>query len=75
MKGLRGMYMKKRKACEVRRYEVAEADLPLSCPMKKMELWNAHPKVYLPIEKTGHAVCPYCSAEYFLKVQREEPVK
>ena len=49
------------------RYEVTRADLPLSCPMPGMQLWNSHPRVYLAIEKTGRAVCPYCSAEYVLK--------
>ena len=48
------------------KYEVTRADLPLSCPMPSMQLWNSHPKVYLPIEKTGQAKCPYCSAEYSL---------
>jgi len=48
------------------RYEVSWSDLPLSCPMPGMSLWNSHPKVYLPIEKTGEAVCPYCSASYVL---------
>ncbi|HEX9585471.1 MAG TPA: zinc-finger domain-containing protein [Gammaproteobacteria bacterium] len=49
------------------RYEVSRKDLPLSCPMPGMYLWNSHPRVYLPIEKTGQAKCPYCSADYFLK--------
>jgi uncharacterized Zn-finger protein len=49
-----------------RRHEVTRADLPLSCPLPSMELWNAHPRVYLPIEKTGYAKCPYCGAEYVL---------
>ncbi len=48
------------------RYEVTAADLPLSCPMPSMSLWNSHPRVYLPIEATGFAMCPYCSAEYVL---------
>ncbi|MEX0733135.1 MAG: zinc-finger domain-containing protein [Steroidobacteraceae bacterium] len=48
------------------RYEVTAADLPLSCPMPSMSLWNSHPRVYLPIEATGWAKCPYCSAEYVL---------
>ena len=46
-------------ACSKRRYQVTASDLPLSCPMPGMELWNAHPRVYLPIKKTGEAVCPY----------------
>jgi len=48
------------------RYEVTRKDLPLSCPMPGMGLWNSHPKVYLPIEKTGEAKCPYCGADYSL---------
>lgn len=49
------------------RYEVTEADLPLHCPMDGMTLWNSHPRVYLPIEKTGEAKCPYCGAEFVLQ--------
>jgi uncharacterized Zn-finger protein len=48
------------------RYAVHRNDLPLSCPMPGMYLWNSHPKVYLPIEATGDAKCPYCGAEYVL---------
>lgn len=48
------------------RYEVTRDDLPLSCPMPSMSLWNSHPRVYLPIEKTGSAKCPYCGADYSL---------
>ena len=49
------------------RYQVNVGDIPLSCPMPEMYLWNSHPKVYLPIEETGEAKCPYCGAEYYLK--------
>ncbi|HXQ31623.1 MAG TPA: zinc-finger domain-containing protein [Steroidobacteraceae bacterium] len=52
------------------RYEVGEADLPLSCPMPGMYLWNSHPRVYLAIEATGDAKCPYCGAEYVLRRAR-----
>lgn len=48
------------------RYEVRQRDLPLSCPMPGMYLWNSHPKVYLPIAESGEAKCPYCGADYFL---------
>ena len=48
------------------RYQVTRDDLPLSCPIPGMSLWNSHPKVYLPIEKTGTAKCPYCGADYSL---------
>lgn len=47
-------------------YEVHRADLPVSCPLPDMLLWNSHPKVYLPLEATGKARCPYCSADYVL---------
>jgi uncharacterized Zn-finger protein len=47
--------------------EVTAADLPLHCPMPSMALWNAHPRVFLPVEKTGEALCPYCGTKYFLK--------
>jgi uncharacterized Zn-finger protein len=49
------------------RYEVTRADLPLSCPMPGMTLWNSHPRVYLPIEDSGEERCPYCGAVYVLK--------
>jgi uncharacterized Zn-finger protein len=45
---------------------VNKADLPLSCPRPEDEVWNMHPRVYLPIEKTGEATCPYCGARYKL---------
>ena len=48
-------------------YTVTRADLPLSCPMPDMTLWNSHPRVYLPIEDTGYATCPYCGAEFTLE--------
>lgn len=56
-----------KQACTKRLYEVTRADIPLSCPMRDMRLWDAHPRVYLPIEATGRAICPYCGAEYVLK--------
>ena len=49
------------------RYEITRADLPLHCPTNAMSLWNTHPRVYLPIEDTGKAKCPYCGADYILK--------
>ncbi|MBB71044.1 MAG: hypothetical protein CMF50_01440 [Legionellales bacterium] len=48
-------------------YHVSAKDLPLSCPTKDMRVWDAHPKVYLPIEASGKAVCPYCDAEFILE--------
>ncbi len=49
-----------------RAYQVRRRDLPLHCPMPDAYLWNSHPKVFLPIEDTGKATCPYCSATYEL---------
>ena len=46
--------------------QVSRADLPLSCPTPGQKLWNSHPRVYLPIEDTGEASCPYCGAHYTL---------
>ncbi len=46
--------------------QVKRADLPLSCPRPGDEVWNMHPRVYLPIEKSGEATCPYCGAHYVL---------
>ena len=50
-----------------RAIEVTAADLPLHCPMPSMVLWNAHPRVFLPIESTGEALCPYCGTKYTLR--------
>ena len=56
-----------KQACTVKQCEVTQANLPLCCPMENMRIWDAHPRVYLPIEKTGRAICPYCDTEYVLK--------
>jgi uncharacterized Zn-finger protein len=50
-------------------YQVTSTDLPLSCPMPGMYLWNSHPRVYIPIEETGEGMCPYCSATFTLGEQ------
>ncbi len=48
------------------KYSITRADLPLACPMPSMELWNSHPRVYLPVEDEGTSACPYCGATYTL---------
>ena len=53
------------------RYEVTRHDLPLSCPMPGMHLWNSHPRVFLPIAETGEEKCPYCGAVYVLVREAE----
>ena len=50
-----------------RKVEVGEADLPLHCPRSQDMLWNAHPRVFLPVEQRGEALCPYCGTQYTLK--------
>jgi uncharacterized Zn-finger protein len=57
----------KQPACTEKNRIVYRHDLPLSCPADNMELWNAHPKVYLPIEKTGAEDCPYCGTHFVLQ--------
>jgi len=47
--------------------EVTAADLPLHCPTPNMSLWNAHPRVFIPVDKLGEARCPYCSTLYKFK--------
>ncbi|WP_438263677.1 zinc-finger domain-containing protein [Acidithiobacillus sulfurivorans] len=41
--------------------------LPLYCPQPEMSRWNGHPRVFLKIEETGEARCPYCGTLYVLK--------
>ncbi|MEA3278332.1 MAG: zinc-finger domain-containing protein [Pseudomonadota bacterium] len=47
--------------------KVSRKDLPLSCPRPQDEVWNMHPRVYLPIDKTAEEVCPYCGTRYVLE--------
>ena len=51
-----------------KQYEVTENDLPLHCPLPSMSLWNSHPRVFLPINKSadGKVKCPYCGTDYIL---------
>jgi uncharacterized Zn-finger protein len=58
----------KHPACTEKNYIVRRSELPLSCPTDDMTLWNAHPKVYLPIEDSdsGQCTCPYCGSRFIL---------
>jgi len=47
-------------------YLVTQTDLPLHCPTKEMSKWNSHPRVFIPVEDTGEALCPYCGAIFRL---------
>lgn len=53
-------------SCSQQQYEVHSTDLPLSCPMPNMTLWDGHPKVYLDIQTNGEVSCPYCGAHYVM---------
>jgi len=47
--------------------EINRTQLPLHCPTTEMSLWNSHPRVFLSIEETGQAICPYCGTAFSLK--------
>jgi len=36
-------------------------------PQAGMQLWNAHPRIFLDVAHTGEAKCPYCGTVYRLK--------
>jgi uncharacterized Zn-finger protein len=46
---------------------VTEADLPVYCPNPAMPLWSSHPRVFLDVEASEEAMCPYCGTRYRLK--------
>jgi uncharacterized Zn-finger protein len=35
--------------------------------MSDMVAWDSHPRVFLPVEVKGEALCPYCGTMYVLK--------
>ena len=52
---------------DVKEFEVDGKDLPLHCPTKDTPLWDAHPRVFLDVAKTGQVSCPYCGTRFKLK--------
>jgi uncharacterized Zn-finger protein len=46
--------------------EIHPDDLPLHCPNPTMNTKSWHPRVFLQIETTGKAMCPYCGTRYTL---------
>src|SRR5437660_10800261 len=44
-------------------YEIGPEDLPLSCPMPQTYLRNSHPRMYLAVQESGSAKCPYSADE------------
>jgi uncharacterized Zn-finger protein len=59
--------LQKPQACTEQIITLTEADLPLACPSRHLRIWDAHPRVYLPLAAEGRVVCPYCSAIYLLE--------
>ena len=47
--------------------EISAVDMPLHCPLPSQLLWNSHPRVFLPIDAIGEALCPYCGTRYVLR--------
>ncbi len=54
-------------SCNVSACYVRWSDLPLECPLPDSSLWNAHPRIYLPIHETGEYRCTYCGTLYMLE--------
>ncbi len=59
------------RASTERHYVITEADLPLSCPLPSMRLWDAHPRIYIPLEN-GKGSCYYCGASFELQAETPE---
>jgi uncharacterized Zn-finger protein len=32
-----------------------------------MTLWNAHPRVFIDVTRSGQAMCPYCGTRFVYK--------
>lgn len=46
--------------------EVTKDELPMHCPAPNADLWNSHPRVFIPLEDTPEASCSYCGTVYKL---------
>ena len=49
---------------------VSSDELPISCPLPNDEVWNKHPRVYIPLHQVDEYKCPYCSRLF--KLIRDE---
>ncbi|WP_211445002.1 zinc-finger domain-containing protein [Collimonas humicola] len=47
--------------------ELDGKDLPAHCPNPLMPTWSSHPRVFLNLDSSGSAKCPYCGTQYRLK--------
>jgi uncharacterized Zn-finger protein len=55
----------------VRVVRISRAELPLKCPGDGADNWSLHPQVFLSLDATGAAVCPYCGAHYQLAAEAD----
>jgi len=46
--------------------EVTRDSLPMHCPLPDAPLWDSHPRVYIPLEDSPEATCPYCGTVFRL---------
>jgi len=46
--------------------EVTHDELPMHCPAPTADLWDSHPRVFIPLEDTPEASCSYCGTVYRL---------
>jgi len=52
--------------CQNKQYYVTE-NKPVVCPPPDERIWDAHPRVYLNLDESGHVNCPYCGTAFILK--------
>lgn len=45
---------------------VSRSELPAHCPTESMGLWSSHPRVFIPLEESPQASCPYCGTRFEL---------
>ena len=53
--------------------EVTKDELPMHCPAPNAELWDSHPRVFIPLEDTPEASCSYCGTVYKLVDSKSAP--
>ena len=39
----------------------------ICCPLPEHTSWNQHPRVYIDLEDTDEATCPYCGTHFKVK--------
>lgn len=58
-----------KKSCQNQAVEVESLD-GICCPPLDSTLWQAHPRIYLPVKSGVTAVrCYYCGTQYIKKVK------